>query len=96
MAKSSSKMSDTEMYPISVFVVTSHRDNDKVYDYIEQNKFFGIENLQICYQQDLTVIDNQGKLIRKDRVSILKCPNGTGGIFNTMNNYNLSKHQLPK
>ena len=79
-------------YPISVFIVTSYRDHNIVYDFIESKKFFNYENLNVCFQQDLTVIDEDGKLIMKDKTSIIKCPNGTGGIFNTMQTYNLSNH----
>ena len=71
--------------------MTSHRDNDTVYNFLEEKNFFNYENLSVCFQNDLTVIDNKGKLILKDKVSILKCPNGSGGIFNTMQKYNLSK-----
>lgn len=80
-----------ERYPISIFIVTSYRDNDTVYNFLESKNFFQHENLSICYQNDLTVIDNFGKMILKDKMSILKCPTGTGGIFSTMQKYNLRK-----
>jgi UDP-N-acetylglucosamine pyrophosphorylase len=78
-----------ERFPISIFIITSYRDNDAVYNFLESKNFFQHENLSVCYQQDLTVIDNFGKMILKDKTSILKCPTGSGGIFTTMQKYNL-------
>lgn len=63
-----------------------------VYEFLEDNDFFQHENMSVCFQQDLTVVDNNGKMIMKDKTSILKCPTGTGGIFSTMQKYNLSEH----
>lgn len=77
-------------FPISIFIITSFRDNDWVYDFLEQKDFFQHENMSVCFQQDLTVIDEDGKMILKDATSILKSPMGTGGIFPTMQKYNLS------
>jgi UDP-N-acetylglucosamine pyrophosphorylase len=80
-----------DKYPISIFIITSFRDNDMVYEFLEKNNFFQHANLSVCFQQDLTVIDNHGKMFLKNKTSILKCPTGTGGIFSTMQKYNLSK-----
>ena len=80
-----------ERFPISIFIITSHRDNDTVYNFLESKNFFQHENLSVCYQEDLTVIDNFGKMKMKDKTSILKCPTGTGGIFSTMQKYKLSR-----
>jgi UDP-N-acetylglucosamine pyrophosphorylase len=78
-----------QKYFISIFIITSHRDNGNVYEFLENNKFFYFENLNVCFQNDLTVIDSKGKIIKKDKTSILKCPNGTGGVFQTFHQYRL-------
>jgi UDP-N-acetylglucosamine pyrophosphorylase len=67
-----------------------------IYNFLEENYFFQHANLSICFQQDLTVIDNYGKMILKNKTSILKCPTGTGGIFSTMQKYKLSKNLFKK
>ena len=78
-------------YPISIFVITSHRDNKQVNKFLNEEHFFFYQNLYVCFQNDLTVIDNRGKMILKDKTSVLKCPNGTGGVFKTILKYNLGK-----
>lgn len=53
-------------------------------------------NLNACFQNDLAILDNRGKMVLKDRTSVLKCPNGTGGVFKTIPKYDLSKPRIAR
>ena len=76
-------------YPISIFIVTSFRDYDRVNKYLDTKNNFFYDNLYVCHQNDLAVVDKRGKMLLKDRVSVLKCPNGSGGVFKTILKYDL-------
>lgn len=78
-------------YPISIFVITSYRDNEVVHDYLNKHNFFMYNNLNACFQNDLAIIDEEGKMVLKDKTSVLKCPNGSGGVFKTILNYDLGR-----
>jgi putative uridylyltransferase len=78
-------------YPISIFIVTSYRDYDQVNNFLEKKNNFFYDNLYVCHQNDLAVVDQRGKMVFKDKTSVVKCPNGSGGVFKTILKYNLSK-----
>ena len=81
-------------FPISIYVITSHRDNEMVQEYLERNNFFYYNNLNACFQNDLAIIDSSGKMALKNKTSVLKCPNGSGGVFKTILKYDLGKNLL--
>ena len=85
------KHSDSYTYPISIFVITSSRDEPVIIKFLKTNNFYHYENLSVCFQDDLAIINRKGKVVLKDKKSVLKNPNGTGGVFKTMMKYGLGK-----
>lgn len=78
-------------YPISIYIITSSKDEQAIITYLKQKKFYEYTNLSVCFQDDLAILDKRGKLILENKTSILKAPNGSGGVFKTILKYGLSK-----
>jgi UDP-N-acetylglucosamine pyrophosphorylase len=62
-----------------------------VISFLKKKNFFEMNNLCVCFQDDLAIVNKKGKIVLKDETSILKCPNGSGGVFKTILKYELSK-----
>jgi hypothetical protein len=72
-------------------VITSSKDEQVMLRHLRSKRFYGMNNLYACFQEDLAVINKKGKVVLKDNTSILKCQNGSGGVFKTFLKYELSK-----
>lgn len=67
-----------------------------VLKHLKAKDFYRYENLCFCVQDDFAVLDQAGKVMLRDRSSILKSPEGSGGVFKTFLKYDLGRDQFPQ
>ena len=72
--------------------MASRRDKKTIIDFLKSKRFYDYTNLSVCFQDDLAIISKKGKVILKDKTSLLKSPNGSGGVFKTILRYSLRKN----
>jgi UDP-N-acetylglucosamine pyrophosphorylase len=75
-----------------VYIMTSEKENDVVYSYLEKLGFLGFSNLFVFPQRDLPAFSNQGLICLKDVHAVHLFPNGSGGLFNCIQSYDLLNH----
>lgn len=77
-------------------IMTSSQTHEATQDYFSQNNNFGLE-VFLFQQDDLPVLDQEGKIILKSKTEILFSANGHGGLYKALHDNNLiSKLQKRK
>lgn len=68
------------------YIMTSKENNSDTIEFLEEKDFFGYpkEYVKIFEQEEISLIDEQGKLLIGRTGCIKEASNGNGGIFNTM------------
>ena len=71
---------------IPLFIMTSADNNKETREFFEAHKYFGYspENVWFFVQEQLPVVDTEGKLMLADQGKILTAPNGNGGWYASM------------
>lgn len=75
-----------------VYIMTSEKENDVVYGYLEKLGFLGFNNLFVFPQRDLPAFNEQGLICLKDPHAVHLFPNGSGGLFNCIQSFDLLTH----
>lgn len=68
------------------YIMTSKENNKDTVDFLEEKKYFGYPKdfVYIFKQEELPLIDTEGKLLIDKKECIKEASNGNGGIFNSM------------
>ncbi len=68
------------------YIMTSNENNEDTVKFLEKNSFFGYpkECIYIFKQEELPLLNLEGKLILNKNKTIKKASNGNGGIFKSM------------
>lgn len=71
------------------YIMTSHINHADTVEFFKQNDYFGYgeENVVFFPQTVVPAMDKSGKLLLGDKCSILKSPNGNGGLFASLANF---------
>jgi putative uridylyltransferase len=82
-----------------VAIMSSSNNHDKIIEFFEKNRFFGLLKKQINFfmQKDLPFLDKNGKwIVDKKNKNILKGPDGNGGFFESFRENLLKKFEKRK
>ena len=73
---------------ISWYIMTSEQNNDETVAFFEKNNYFGYDKNYIKFfkQGELPLLDENGKVILKEKDEIFMAPDGNGGIFRALGN----------
>lgn len=68
---------------LPLYVMTSEDNRTEVEEFFKQNKYFGLSKTTVTFfQQDMIpAVDKRGKLVMTDKDTILRSPNGHGGVI---------------
>lgn len=71
---------------INWYIMTSEQNNDETIAYFEKNNYFGYDKNYIKFfkQGELPLLDENGKIILKEKNEIFMAPDGNGGIFRAL------------
>lgn len=77
---------------IPVYIMTSEKHNELIYNYLQQINFLGFSNLFVFPQKDLPAFNEKGEIIMKNPRGVHLFPNGSGGLFNCIQTFDLINH----
>jgi len=68
------------------YIMTSKENNKKTVEFLSEQDYFGYpkEDVRIFEQEEIPLLDKQGKLIIDEDMKIKQAANGNGGIFSSM------------
>ncbi|MCL2383493.1 MAG: UTP--glucose-1-phosphate uridylyltransferase [Oscillospiraceae bacterium] len=68
------------------YIMTSRENNEKTVEFLQKHDFFGYpkDYVGIFEQEELPLLDMQGKLIMDENMLIKEASNGNGGVFSSM------------
>jgi len=68
------------------YIMTSKENNKETADFLEKKEYFGYprDYVRIFEQEELPLLNHQGKLLIGEDKLIKKASNGNGGVFNSM------------
>lgn len=71
---------------INWYIMTSEQNNDETIAFFEKNNYFGYDKNYIKFfkQGELPLLDENGKIILKEKNEIFMVPDGNGGIFRAL------------
>lgn len=71
---------------INWYIMTSEQNNDETIAFFEKNNYFGYDKDYIKFfkQGELPLLDENGKIILKEKNEIFMAPDGNGGIFRAL------------
>ncbi len=85
-----------EKYGIKIFwyIMTSETNNDETIKFFEDNNFFGYDKTHVIFfkQGELPLLDENGKVVLKDKNKIYMAPDGNGGIFKALGDNAIIEH----
>ena len=70
-------------HPVPWYIMTSHTNHEETIAFFERNQYFGYgqENLFFFRQTMIPAMDRAGHLLLENKYTLLKSPNGNGGLF---------------
>ena len=71
------------------YIMTSSNNDEKTRNFFEENKNFGVKNVQLFTQMDIPVLDENGKLLIGEDYMIKKAGNGNGGIYKALEKHGI-------
>ena len=73
------------------YIMTSVNNDEMTRSFFEENHFFGlsVDNIFFFTQEELPVMDLQGKLLMDSKSSIVESPNGHGGTLSALKKSNI-------
>lgn len=77
---------DTLNVEIPWYIMTSNQNSKDTKDFFENNNYFGLNRVKFFLQEDIPVLDEQGKLLIGENYKIKKAGNGNGGIYKSLKN----------
>lgn len=71
---------------INWYIMTSEQNNDETIDFFEKNDYFGYDKNYIKFfkQGELPLLDQNGKIVLKEKSEVFMAPDGNGGIFSAL------------
>ena len=71
---------------IPLYIMTSKENNKETIEFLETNEYFGYpkKDINIFIQEEIPLLDENGKLLIDEDMKIREAANGNGGIFNSM------------
>ena len=80
------KVTDEAGVSIPLFIMTSVRNNDDTVKFLEKHNYFGYDSSYVYFfiQDELPVIDTNGKLLLAAKDEVLTAPNGNGGWYSSL------------
>ena len=79
-----------EKYGVHIkwYIMTSEQNNDETVAFFEKNNYFGYDKNYIKFfkQGELPLLDENGRVILKEKDEIFMAPDGNGGIFRALGN----------
>ena len=81
-----------EKVDIPVYIMTSEKDNELIFNYLESLHFLGFSNLFVFPQKDLPAFDSKGLISMRSPKAVHLFPNGSGGLFNCIQSFDLISH----
>lgn len=88
--------SANEKYGITIYwyIMTSIQNHDETLKFFEDNDFFEYDREHIIFfnQGELPLLNDNGKIVLKDKANVFMAPDGNGGIFKALGTENILKH----
>ena len=74
--------------------MTSNQNYDDTVKFFEDNNFFDYDKNHIIFfkQAELPLLDEEGKIVLKDKSNVFMAPDGNGGIFKALGTEKSIKH----
>lgn len=71
---------------INVYIMTSTTNNEETKEYFQTHNYFDYpqEYLHFFIQEDLPILNLEGKLLLKDKNQVLQGPNGNGSVYESL------------
>lgn len=81
---------------IKLYIMTNKDNNLDIINYLKSNNYFNYDkkNITIFIQDELPILDINGKILLKNKNEILFGPNGNGDVFTSLKNNNLIKDMI--
>ena len=78
---------------ISLYIMTNKEYYNEIISFFKENNYFDYphEKINIFLQNELPILDVDGKILLKNKYSILFGPNGNGDVFESMKKNNIIK-----
>lgn len=87
-------------YDINIpwYIMTSSENHQSTIDFFESKDFFGYPRGHIIFftQENLPIIDIDGKLVLEEIYKIKVASNGNGNLFSSLNKYNLLEDMIKR
>ena len=76
---------------INLYIMTSNSNYRKTVDFLKSKNFFGYPKKHISFfrQHDLPILNEDGKILLKDKYKVLFGPNGNGDVFHSLRRSNI-------
>lgn len=83
---------------IDLYIMTSSYNNDMTIDFFNKNNYFNYpkEKIKFFKQHDLPILDINGKILLKNKYSVVWGSNGNGDVFNSLKRNNLINNMKKK
>lgn len=80
------KVTDEAGVSIPLFIMTSIQNNDDTIKFLEKHSYFGYDSSYVYFfiQDELPVIDTNGKMLLAAKDEVLTAPNGNGGWYSSL------------
>lgn len=77
-----------------IYIMTSSLNNKSIKKFFNKNNYFSYPKEKIIFfiQNELPIVDLNGKILMKKKYEISFGPNGNGDVFNSLKKYNLINH----
>lgn len=76
------------------YIMTSKQNNDTIIKFFEDNNYFEYDKEHIIFfmQGELPLVDENGKVVLKEKKQIFMAPDGNGGIFQALGTEKIIEH----
>ncbi|MBR5785184.1 MAG: UTP--glucose-1-phosphate uridylyltransferase [Clostridia bacterium] len=80
------------------YIMTSHINHKDTVEFFEKNNYFdyGKENITFFPQTMIPAMDREGNILLENKYTVLKSPNGNGGLFASLKNAGLFEKMRDK
>lgn len=92
------QVSDVSGCIVPWYIMTSHINHEDTVAFFEKNDYFGYgkENVFFFRQTMIPAVDIEGHLLLENKFTVLKSPNGNGGLFESAKSAGIFKHMREK
>jgi len=81
---------------INLYIMTNTENYNDIIEFFKENNYFNYpkENINFFIQDNLPILDMDGKLLLKDKNTLLVGPNGNGNVFKSLKKSNLIDNMI--